>query len=66
MEKSIEWMMKQADRATVRMRARLEDMTTLEVEEAEAVLDAEQRRKEKRFEAYAKFFDTQYRKTDRK
>jgi len=60
MEKSIEWMMKQAERATVRMRAQLEDMTTLEVEEADVVLDAEQRRKEKRFEAYAHYFDNDY------
>lgn len=60
MEKSIEWMMKQSDRATLRLRAKLEDMTTLEIEEADAVLDAEQRRKEKRFEAYAHYFDNDY------
>ena len=60
MEKSIEWMMKQADRATIRMRAQLEDMTMLELEDADAVLKVEQRRKEKRFEVYAHYFDNDY------
>ena len=60
MERRIEWVMKQSDRATLRLRAKLEGMTAPELEEAEAVLEAEQRRKEKRFEVYARYFDNDY------